>query len=101
MHTEEYSGFLFDFENDKSDYEQPQGYWFTYTPQVFEDIPLLYYSNNDGDFNRNNFELTSGFYSPQIISQPSLHLAVFDDGIRYAVLHNSMKVKDIKKPCRW
>ena len=81
--------------DERSIYEHPQGYWLTYTPPIFEDIPLLYYSNNDLDFNQADVELVvSNSYAPRYAYHPSLHLGVFDDGVRYAILNSAMNVTD-------
>lgn len=94
MVEESFMDILWDFDANRSIYDQPQGYLFTYTPAIYEDIPLLYYSNNDSLFFKNNFEISSGRYAPPLELQPSVQLAVFDDGIRMALLTGSMKITD-------
>ncbi|NLB61769.1 MAG: YnbE family lipoprotein, partial [Clostridiales bacterium] len=94
MFYENFMDVLWDFDINKSMFEQPQGFWLTYTPRVYQDIPLLYYSNNDSDYSKNDFNIIGTFYSPPVDYQPSLHFAVFGDGIRYASLSSSMNVTD-------
>lgn len=82
-----------DRSNRRSDYNQPQCYWFTYTPKIYEDINLLYYSNNDPNYNSNNVAYADN-YAPPSQYQPAIHIAVADDGLRYVILHSDMNIKE-------
>ncbi|NLB62055.1 MAG: hypothetical protein GX802_06550 [Clostridiales bacterium] len=70
--------------------KKPGCYYFIYTPE-YEGIPLLYYCNNDSQ----NIPIDAQKYiMNKIDHQPSLHVAVDDNGIISIELQNGIQLKD-------
>ena len=89
LYIEGYKNFTYQF-SELNEWKAPAAYVLTYTKDIFEDIPLLYFSNSNSELNGELREMSS--YAPALDFTPYVQLTVTDEGIQRIVRCADFKI---------